>query len=88
MSEETENTREVVSWYYNRGQSKTSYTEIKVVNVYLDQNVETIHKLEKIPRYLLILNSEMQEREVSYFRFNLSFCPKKYNHFRKKPRDS
>ena len=66
MSEETENTREVVSWYYNRGQSKTSYTKIKVVNVYLDQNVETIHKLEKIPRYLLILNSEMQEREVSY----------------------
>ena len=66
MSEETENTLEVVSWYYNRGQSKTSYTEIKVVNVYLDQNVETIHKLEKIPRYLLILNSEMQEREVSY----------------------
>ena len=30
----------------------------------------------------------MHKRRVSYFRFNLSFCPKKYNHFRKKPRDS
>ena len=57
MSEETENTLEVVSWYYNRGQSKTSYTKKEVVNVYLDQNVETLHKVEKISGYVLILNA-------------------------------
>ena len=86
--EESENTVEVVSWYYNRGQSNTSYTKKEVFNIYLDQNVETLHKLDKIPRYVLTLNADMHEREVSYFRFNTSFCPKKYNHFRKKPRDS
>ena len=41
----------------NRGQSKTSYTKKEVVNVYLDQNVETLHKVEKISGYVLILNA-------------------------------
>ena len=56
MSEETENSLEVVIWYYNIGQSKTSYTKKEVVNVYLDQNVET--KVEKISSYVLILNAQ------------------------------
>ena len=56
MSEETENSLEVVIWYYNIGQSKTSYTKKEVVNVYLDQNVET--KVEKISGYVLILNAQ------------------------------
>ena len=56
MSEETENSFEVVIWYYNIGQSKTSYTKKEVVNVYLDQNVET--KVEKISSYVLILNAQ------------------------------
>ena len=57
MGEETENSLEVVIWYYNIGQSKTSYTKKEVVNVYLDQNVETLHKVEKISGYVLILNA-------------------------------
>ena len=56
MGEETENSLEVVIWYYNIGQSKTSYTKKEVVNVYLDQNVET--KVEKISSYVLILNAQ------------------------------
>ena len=43
MSEETENTFEVVSWYYKRGRSKrpkTSHTKKEVVTVYFDQSVE------------------------------------------------
>ena len=81
MSEESENTLEVVSWYYKRGQSNISYTKKKVFKIYLDQNVETPHKLDKIPRYVLILNADMHEREVSYFRFNTSYCPKKIQSF-------
>ena len=50
MSEATENTLKVLSWYYERGQSKTSYIKKEVVNVYLDQIVETLHKLENVFR--------------------------------------
>ena len=57
MSEGSENTLEVLSWYCNRGQSKTSYTKKEVVNVYLDQNVATLHKLEKKFRYASTLNA-------------------------------
>ena len=56
MSEETEISLEVVIWYYNIGHLKTSYTKKEVVNVYLDQNVET--KVEKISSYVLILNAQ------------------------------
>ena len=48
MSDDTEKTLKVVSWYYKKGQSKTSYTKKEVVNIYLEQNVVSLHKLEKI----------------------------------------
>ena len=57
MSEKTENTFEVVSWYHEKGLSKAPYTKREVANIYLDKNVETLHKLEKVFWYVLFSNT-------------------------------